>query len=136
MRRFRALRRPVVMPGHPEHFLPERLNKVSSTATVSGDPAGSSRATRAWARPVRWDAPRVRTFCAVEPAFACSGVGRAAERLPGRYAVSVSVVCGETRGVRESPPRRNLGDGGLPGLGVRELVVSPIQPDAAQPLSG
>jgi hypothetical protein len=38
---FRAFRRPVVMPRHPEYSPAGRLNKVSSTATVSGDPAGN-----------------------------------------------------------------------------------------------
>src|SRR5215207_1861327 len=74
----------------------------------------------AWARLAR----RCAVMCgAVERASLVSGVGRSAERLPGRYPVSVCVVCGETRGVRESPSRCDLGDGGLLGLGVRELVV-------------
>ena len=42
---FRALRGAVVMLGRPETFLPDRLNNVSSTATVSAESAGSSRAT-------------------------------------------------------------------------------------------
>ena len=53
-----------------------------------------------------------------------------------RCYISVCVVCGEARGLRESPSRCDLGDGGLLGLGARELVVRPSQPDAVQLLGG
>jgi hypothetical protein len=33
--RFRAFRRPIVMPGHANTFLPERLNRVSSTPGIN-----------------------------------------------------------------------------------------------------